>query len=411
MWAEPVRGRPIMPGPLFAGCAGYAGAALHFAGALKSTPAGAALPFDLTLAALLLLLAMLPPLVAARRWRLGAMLGPPLAACGALWLWWVLAAAWSPWAAGAADRLPEIVLAGPVMLAAGLLLGAEERALRRFADAVVLLGLLVGLSLAWGLAHETLVLGGEPGADPTRVRVAYQVAGLALATATALAALRAVAAGRWSARLGWLALALALGIAVLLPGGRAAFFAATLAAIFAPALYLALSGRCGQAMLWLAAIAAILAAGLLLLLADPTRAEQLATLERLLRDEGDAPGAREILWGEAWRLSGLWGLGPGGFPPAAGLGQTRGLHPHNHGLEALVEGGLAGLVLWAAAFGGGVLLFLARMGRVAPIRAATILALTLPMALTAMVSTDLGNRMVWLALGLALSLGMEAADV
>ena len=39
-----------------------------------------------------------------------------------------------------------------------------------------------------------------------------------------------------------------------------------------------------------------------------------------------------------------------------------------------------------------------------------VAALTLPMALTIMVSTDLGNRMAWLALGLALSLRIEARD-
>jgi cell division protein FtsW (lipid II flippase) len=45
---------------------------------------------------------------------------------------------------------------------------------------------------------------------------------------------------------------------------------------------------------------------------------------------------------------------------------------------------------------------------VAPGRAARIAALTLPVALTAMVSTDLGNRMVWFGLGLLLSLAVEA---
>ena len=40
--------------------------------------------------------------------------------------------------------------------------------------------------------------------------------------------------------------------------------------------------------------------------------------------------------------------------------------------------------------------------------ASRIAALTLPLGLTAMVSTDLGNRMVWFGLGLLLSLGVEA---
>jgi hypothetical protein len=58
------------------------------------------------------------------------------------------------------------------------------------------------------------------------------------------------------------------------------------------------------------------------------------------------------------------------------------------------------------AFGGGAVLAWRRASQVAPLRAARITALTLPLALTAMVSTDLGNRMVWFALGLLLSLGI-----
>ncbi|MBY0335618.1 MAG: O-antigen ligase domain-containing protein, partial [Acetobacteraceae bacterium] len=161
---------------------------------------------------------------------------------------------------------------------------------------------------------------------------------------------------------------------------------------------------------WLLLLPALAAAGLGILLADPDRAAQLATLERLLRGTGDLPSAREVLWAEAWRLGDGWGLGPGGYPPAAGFGQDRGMHPHNHAVEALVEGGVLGLALWGGAFGGGALLVLARIGRVAPARAAEVVALTLPLAVTAMVSTDLGNRMAWLSLGLALSLAVEARD-
>jgi cell division protein FtsW (lipid II flippase) len=55
-----------------------------------------------------------------------------------------------------------------------------------------------------------------------------------------------------------------------------------------------------------------------------------------------------------------------------------------------------------------VVLALRQARRVAPGRAARVAALTLPVALTVMVSTDLGNRMAWFALGLLLSLAVEA---
>ena len=87
------------------------------------------------------------------------------------------------------------------------------------------------------------------------------------------------------------------------------------------------------------------------------------------------------------------------------------MHPHNHALEALTEGGLPGLALWLLAFGGAALLALAKLPRVEPGRAAAIGALVLPVAITVMVSTDLSNRMAWFALGLALSLSVERRDV
>jgi len=240
--------------------------------------------------------------------------------------------------------------------------------------------------------------------------VQYQVAGLAIACAAGLVALHATAANG-AARWLWLGLLVALGAGVLLPGGRAAFIGLALTVALAPALRFVLERRVAPALGWLALVALGGLGGLAALLMLPGQAESLATLERLLRPDGGAASAREILWAEAWRLGGWAGLGPGGFPPAIGVGQDRGLHPHDHAVEALVEGGAVGLLLWLASFGGAVAFVMVRMGRVAPERAAMIVALTLPIALTAMVSTDLGNRMVWFALGLALSLGVEARRV
>ena len=102
------------------------------------------------------------------------------------------------------------------------------------------------------------------------------------------------------------------------------------------------------------------------------------------------------------------GLGTGGFSIAAGFGERRGLYPHNHALEALAEGGLPGFALWLLAFGGGLLVALLRLRRAEPAAAARIAAMVLPVAMATMVSSDLGNRMAWFALGLALSLGVAA---
>jgi len=414
---------PVCATTPLAALAGLSGAALHFAGALKSTPLGAALPFDLTLAALAVLLPTLALLLCAEGgargggggWRLAPALGPPLAGAAGLWLWLVLAGVWSRSAGILAAKLPEVVLLGPAMLLAGFAIGAEARARHAFCAATLAIGALAAVTIAWGLATGQVVLGGLPGTTPPdQLRVQYQIAGLAIASAAGLAALHAAEAWlrrRAAAALLWLAVLGGLAVAALLSGGRAALAGLGLAAGLAPALRLWRGGRPLDALAWVLLMAFAVLAGLALLLADPSRATGLRTLERLTGPDLAESSGRALLWSEALMRAGEampFGLGTGSFAIAAGFGERRGLYPHNHALEALAEGGLPGFALWLLAFGGAGVAALALGARVAPGRAARIAALVLPMAVAILVSTDLGNRMAWLALGLALSLGVEA---
>ncbi|TDH60231.1 O-antigen ligase domain-containing protein [Dankookia rubra] len=389
---------------------GLLAAALQFAGALKSLPGIAALPVDLTLLAALLLLPSLGLLLLVRDWVVAPAVAGPLLAAALLLVWLVLAGGWTASRLVLAEKLPQLVLLAPTMLLAGMLAGADGPTLRRLSAAVVAVGVAVGAATAWGVLAGHVVLGGAVGQDPAKLRVQYQLAGLAIACAAGLAALRVVEA-RGPRRLGWAVATLGLVVAVLVPGGRAALLGLLLGVAGAPAVLLWLSARRGAALGWVAMIGAAGLAGLAGLLAMPGAELGLRTLERLFGDPATATPARLILWGEALRWAGEaapWGIGTGGFTLAAGSGDDRALHPHNHALEVLAEAGLPGLALWLAAFGGGVALAVRRAPRVAPGRAARIAALTLPLGLTAMVSTDLGNRMVWFGLGLLLSLGLEA---
>ncbi|MES2711097.1 MAG: O-antigen ligase domain-containing protein, partial [Pseudomonadota bacterium] len=176
-----------MRAAVLAAPAGALAAGLHFAGALKSAPLLSALPFDLTLA---LAAALAPPLAIlalTRRWRVDAGVALPLLAAAALWFWLVVSASWGSSRDAAAAKLAELVFMAPVMLAAGLLVGADARMLRRFGLAVVAIAAFVGASVAIGIADRSVVLGGLVGADPERARVQYQVTGLALASGAALA--------------------------------------------------------------------------------------------------------------------------------------------------------------------------------------------------------------------------------
>jgi len=392
--------------PALAALFGASAGVLQLAGALKTAPGLAGLPFDLTILALACVLPGLLLVVVTRRWAISPTLALPLAGAGLLWFWLVLAGVWSASTLVIGQKLPEAVLLGPVMLAAGLIAGAEPMARRALVGTSLALGVVIGAIIAWsfwsGAALAAL-------ADPEQARVQYQLAGIALAGAAGLAAVRAVES-RGLAALAWLGLVGALGLAALLPGGRTALVALALGVTLAPTLRLGLAGRWGAAMWWLAACAATGGAFLLALLLNPEEADGLRTLERLT---GEPAGleARRGLWAAALDWAGRaapFGLGTGGFTLAAGHGERRGLYPHNHALEALAEGGLPGLIFWLMAFGGAVLVALRLARQVAPAALARILALSLPVGLTVLVSTDLGNRMAWFALGLVLSLGVAA---
>ncbi len=408
------RARPlVLCATLLPAPAGLFAAMVQYAGALKSVPGLAALPFDLTLAGVLLLAPCLALLVAGRVWTLDAAIALPLLGCGALWLWLVLAGVWSDSGSVLAVKLFELVLMGPAMLAAGLVIGGDARTLRRFSLAVVVVGVVVAAGVVWGLASGSIVLGGRVGASPDQLRVQYQIAGLAIASAAGVAAVLAVES-RGARRLVWFAVLAGLAVAALLPGGRAALLALALAVAVAPSIALWRSGRARAALGWPLGLASMAALAALLLIQDPAIGAGLRTLERLSNaaDVGEG-SARLPLWRAALDWAGEaapFGLGTGGFTIAAGFGERRGLYPHNHALEALVEGGLPGLAFWLLAFGGGALMALRVGARVDAGRAARIAALTLPMALTVMVSTDLGNRMAWLALGLTLSLAVTARE-
>lgn len=390
-----------------AAVAGASAAVMQLAGALKTAPPLAALPFDLTVLAFALLLPAAALLGVTQRWRLDRAIALPLACAALLWLWLVVAGAWSPSRAVLPRKLPEIALVAPAMLLLGLLVGAEARARR----ALVALTLAIGAALA-GIVLWGLVVGWPPRLllDAELVRLQYQLAGLGMAMAAALAAIRAVEAPHILRALPWLALVGVLGFAASLPGGRMALAALALGVALAPALRLWLAGRRGAALRWLGACAAIGAAVLVWLTTQPDIAAGLRTLERLAQD-GTGVETRQDLWAAALAWAGEaapFGLGTGGFTIAAGFGEWRGRYPHNHALEALAEAGLPGFALWLGAFGGALLAAAMLLLRVAPARGARIAALALPVGLYIMVSTDLGNRMAWFALGLVLSLGLQA---
>lgn len=384
---------------------GAAAAALQFAAALKGLPGFAHLPLDITPPLLVLVLGLALWCLLARPHRLGAEAALVLALQGALALWLIIAGSWSGGASTLPRKLAEIALLGPAMTVTGLAVAASPPAFRAFAAATAVIGLAVAVAVPAAVAAGIAVLGGAT--DAETIRVQYQVATLALAAAAAVLAAGAAGAGRTGAV--WRTLGVAvLALAALATGGRAGLAGLAAAVVLAPAAVLAARGRLAPALALGTTIALGLGLGLALVLAltDPAGAPR--TLARFLEGALGAGSVRPALWGEAWRLASALGLGTAGFAPAAGFGDVRGWHPHNLGLEALAEGGVPAAVLL-----GGIVLacaaaLLRRAGEVPPVQLGATVGFACVALAQAATSTDLGNRMAWLWVGLITGLALRA---
>ena len=296
--------------------AGGAAAALHFAGALKSAPLLAGLPFDLTLLARAAAAGGAAALLAAaRRWRAGSRARPAArGACGAAGCGWCWPAAWS---ASRQRRCGEAAStrccwARRCSLRAWWWRGDGRGAARAFAGAVLAIGLLVGgrhrlghrdrprgagrrgrRAIPTWCACSTRSPGSPSPRPPGWRRCARRRRGLA-------------------ARAAWLGLALpALG-----GRGAAAGRARGAGRRWRSALALAPAhrgcgarGGAGAALVWPGALLGAGAAGAAgAAAAIPALSAGLRTLERLTGEAMSRdPPARLALWREALRLGGRGG--------------------------------------------------------------------------------------------------------
>jgi O-antigen ligase len=384
---------------------GLAAAGLQFAAALKGLPGLAYLPFDLTPPLLVLVLGLAAGRLALRPHRIGPEAALVIGLQALLALWLVTAGAWSGSTEVLPRKLAEIVLLAPAMILAGLAVAAHPAAFAAFAGGCAGVGLAVALAVPLAVAAGIAVLGGA--ADAETIRVQYQVATLALAAAAAVLAAGAVTA-RPLGRMLCIGGVAVLALAALATGGRAGLAGLAAAVVLAPAAVLAAGGRRFAAVALAAGIAAMLAAGLALVLALTDPAGVPRTLARFLDGALGAGAVRPTLWAEAWRLASPLGLGPAGFAPAAGFGDRRGWHPHNLGLESLAEGGVpaAALLLAILLVCGATLVRRARA--VPPAQFGATVGFACVALAQAATSTDLGNRMAWLWVGIVTGLAVRA---
>lgn len=387
---------------------------LLFVGVLKSLPGVAKAPVDITPVLLGLTVAHLAFALVARRYVL-----PP--SVPMLFLLHATLAVLAIASAGTSqgrdifpDKLRDLVLVAPAMMAIGVAVAADPKAFGRFLLAAKILGPAMGAfiaaAFALGLVDVVIQFGGRGNVSTQRVQ--YQVTNLLIALAAsayAVAALRT----RGIARLFNLGMTVLMAFAALIPGGRSGFIGLCLATVLAPCMVLWHQGQRRRAVAIALLLACLAAAGVALLFASAQLASGLRTVERFTQGGIGESSARLPLWRAAFALvqgNGPFGVGFGAYTPSAGWGTARDLYPHNVFIEALVELGLPGLLLylcvWATAWIGWAT---ARKQAGAEQWAASA-AFGLIMLILISVSTDLGNPLPWFVLGLLSASGAASAS-
>ena len=386
---------------------------LIFTGVLKSLPGVATAPIDITPVLLGLTLLHLAFALASHRIALPPTVPLLFLLQATFAVLAIISAGVSPGRDIVQDKLRDMVLVAPVMMAIGAAVSADATAFRRFLLTAKVLGPAMGgfiaAAFALGLVNVIVQFGGRGNVQTQRVQ--YQLANLLIALAASAYAIASMRT-RGPTRLFNAGMTALLAFAALIPGGRSGFIGLCLTVVVTPCLYLWHRGRRRLALGLAAGLAGLLALGIAALFASAQFTSGLRTVERLTQGDSDG-GGRMTLWQAAFALvdgNGFWGVGFGGYTPAAGWGVTREYYPHNLFIEAMAELGLPGFLLfvaiWATA-GFGWLRASLRLGTDA--KGAEQWAATagfgLIMLIYISVSTDLGNPLMWFALGVLAGCG------
>jgi O-antigen ligase len=414
--SDPARKAPpeITIETLFGGFGVFA-CMLIFTGVLKSLPGVANAPIDITPVLLGINLLHLAFALASRCFALPATVPVLFLLHATFATLAIISAATSPGRDIFPDKLRDVVLVAPVMMAIGVAVAADPRAFRRFLLAAKVIGPAMGgfiaAAFALGLVNVVVQFGGRGNLQTQRVQ--YQLANLLIALAACAYSIDALRT-RGLRRLASAGMTALMAFAALIPGGRSGFIGLCLTVVVTPCLYLWHRGRRGLALALAATLAVLVGLGIGLLLASAQFSSGLRTVERFTQGTGGGDGGgRLALWQAAFALVGgnSWmGVGFGGYTPAAGWGVTREYYPHNLFIESLVELGLPGfslfLAIWLTA-GLGWLLARRHLGndKAGAEQWAATAGFGLIMLIYISVSTDLGNPLMWFALGLVAGCG------
>lgn len=387
---------------------------LLFVGVLKSLPGVARAPVDITPVLFAITLVHLAFAFASRKFLLPAAVAVLFALQGGLALLAILSSGASQGREIFPDKLRDVVLVAPVMMAIGVAVAADARAFRRFLLAAKIFGpamaAFIVAAFSLGLVDVVIQFGGHGNVATQRVQ--YQLTNLLIALAASSYAAAAMRSGG-VLRLCNAGMAVLMAFAALIPGGRSGFIGLCLATLLAPCLVLWHRGQRRRAFAVAAVLVGLGTVVIAALFASAELAGGLRTVERFTQGGIGESSARLPLWRAAFALiegNGPLGVGFGAYTPSAGWGTARDLYPHNLFIEALVELGLPGLLLYAGIWASAWVGWLAARRRAGTEQWATSAAIGVIFLILVSVSTDLGNPLPWFALGLLAASGAASVS-
>lgn len=377
---------------------GAGAAVLHFSGAIKSLPGIVSLPFNFTppLFLTMTLLAIYCLLQPDYRIRLSAVVYLLLQIVFVQWM--LYSSLWSNAQNTLTTKLLDLVVMAPLTTLIAFAVSGHSLSFRAFSDMVVVIGILVALWLLFGLSQNLLVLGG-PG-DLGVLRVQYQITGLAITTAANI--IFSQTALNWPCR--WLNrsfIFILLLVGCIISGGRAALIAFILSCLVT--LSVAFGIRRKKLCFRVSYFLISLLVGIIL--SDNFFHVFSMKNHRIVIFFSDivtnlTSNVRISLWSIGIRRSSLIGFGLGGFSPTVGLGDVRRWHSHNLFFESKFEGGFLGFCFFFLLSFFAFALMIMNRQCISVDQFIISIGFFFIFLLQSFTSTDLGNRMAWMWLGL-----------
>ena len=372
-------------------------AAFHFSGAIKSVPGIAKLPIDLT--AIFLSFSVTTYVIRALCCGIyiSSFGGAHLFLQSLLNICIIFSALKSNSSQILYDKLFQVTAVGFVMTLLSFSLSSSAQAFKSFIDTCYFFALLCSLTIPPTLLLGLSVRGGPVETEFSRVQ--YQLVGILFASASVVGATSLIQSWPLYRVRKLFALTLFIfGSAIL--GGRASFISQISATLVAASLMY--GNQTEQARRSSVIVLVIFMTGsyVFTFFLFFIGAEELVIFKRLFFQSYVDHDIRALLWSMAASNASIFGLGTASFGPNMGLGDVRRWYPHNLVLEAFVELGVPGLILFCMLlFTAASSLYLCRK-LISDEHLSILAGFTFICGAQIFTSTDLGNRMAWFWLGL-----------